>query len=86
MCDRKGCQRPGIWRIGFTFSALGHRGSTRASAESGITVCSEHREETTIENTFGHAQLMEALSGATRAMRLAAPDPDSLELTFVAVN
>lgn len=86
MCDRKGCQRPGIWRVGFTFVALGHPGSKRASAESGVTVCSEHRAETTIENTFGHAQLMETLTGACRAMRLAEPDPDSLELTFVAVN
>lgn len=86
MCDRKKCDQPGIWRVGFTFAALGHRESTRARAESGIMVCSEHRADTTIENTFGRAQLLDIIRGVCRANRLAAPDPDSLELTFEAVN
>lgn len=86
MCDRNGCEKPGIWRVGFTFAALDHPGSTRARAESGIVVCTEHRAETTIENTFGRAQILEVIRGVCRARRLAQPDPDSLALTFEAVN
>lgn len=86
MCDRKACDRPGIWRVGFTFAALGHPGSSRAKAESGLTVCSECKIDTTIENTFGRAQILEVIRGVCRAGRLAEPDPDSLQLTFMAVN
>lgn len=86
MCDRKDCDRPGIWRVGFTFAALGHPSSKRAKAESGLTVCSEHKAETTIENTFGRDQILEVVRGVCQAMRLAQPDPESLELTFEAVN
>lgn len=86
MCDRKDCARPGIWRVGFTFAALGHPGSKRGRAESGLVVCTEHKADTTIENAFGRAEILEVIRGVCRAGRLAEPDPDSLELTFEAVN
>lgn len=86
MCDRKGCEQAGIWRVGFTFAALNHPRAQRARAESGIRVCTEHKADTTIENTFGRAAILDVIRGICRAGRLAEPDPDSLELTFEAAN
>lgn len=43
MCDRKGCDRPGIYAAGFTFEAVG--GSSPVEATTSVRVCQAHRDE-----------------------------------------
>lgn len=83
MCDRKGCERPGIYAAGFTFEAVG--GSVPVEAMSGLRLCQPCRDTTTLED-FLTPEAVQKIQDMLRAARLAPADPSSFKLRFVAVN
>ncbi len=83
VCARKGCDKAGIWRIGFTFEAVG--GSPPAQAMSGVKVCQQHREEATFEGLFT-PEAVEGIQDGLRAIGRAPADPKSFKLVFIRGN
>lgn len=80
MCDRKGCDKPGIWRIGFTFEAVG--GSPPAQGTTGVKVCQEHRDEATWEGLFTPDAIAGIQAGLAKIGKAPA-DPKSFKLVFI---
>ena len=79
MCDRKDCDQPGLYRIGFTFQAVG--GSPPGRAMTGVKVCRQHRDEATFEGLFPPETVTKIQEGLS-AIGKAPADPKSFKLVF----
>lgn len=80
MCDRKDCEQPAKYRIGFTFEAVG--GSKPVEAVTGVKVCQEHRDAARVEDILTPEGLQN-IQDMLKAARLAPADPSSFKLRFV---
>ena len=79
MCDRKGCSAPGIWRVGFTFEAVG--GSSPVQAMTGVKVCRQHRDDAKVEDILT-PDAIQGVQAGLAAIGRAPADPNSFKLVF----